>query len=187
MPGQKRCTVCGVVRPLAAFPLRKRGTCSCVQMSDEEALARATAVFTGTLVDYRPPPTGDTVSSMDPATWVFHVQEVHKGRVEQPRQEVTSAVSSASCGLEPPEGQRTYRVYAEPGGQGGILTASLCGGTHLVADQAVPEELGPPTPDGDGELRVSSQRGGVMLAVGAGAGLTAVAGFAGLVWWRRRT
>lgn len=166
---------------LAAAPAL---ACSCVEMTEEEALEGAAAVFTGTLVEYRPPPT--VSSSMDPATWVFHVHEVHKGSVDRPRQAVSSAVSSASCGLEPPEGQRTYRVYADAAGEGGVLTASLCGGTHIVADQPVPDQVEQPAPDGDGALRVTSQGGGVMRVVGVGAGVAGVAGLAGLVWWRRR-
>ncbi|MEX2621173.1 MAG: hypothetical protein WD250_13250 [Egibacteraceae bacterium] len=170
---------------LLALPAAPALACSCIEMTEEEALDGATAVFTGTLVEYRPPPT--VTSSMDPATWVFHVHEVHKGSVDRPRQEVTSAVSSASCGLDPPERRRTYRVYADAAGEGAALTASLCGGTHIVADQPVPDQVEPPAPEGDGALRVTGRGGGVMLVVGVGAGLAGAAGLAGLVWWRRRS
>lgn len=171
---------------LLALPAASALACSCVPTTEDEAFARAAAVFTGTLVDYRPPPMSGSYSSMDPATWVFHVHEVHKGVVDQPRQEVASAVSSASCGLEPPDGQATYRVYADGPGEGGTLTASLCGGTQVVADQPVPDQVEEPTSAGDGDLRVTSQARGVLLALGASAGLVAVAGVAGVAWRRRR-
>lgn len=183
-PAAAAATVLIAAALVLVLPAAPALACSCIEMTEDQALEGAAAVFTGTLVEYRPPPT--VSSSMDPATWVFHVHEVHKGSVDRPRQEVTSPVSSASCGLDPPEGRRTYRVYADAAGEGGALTASLCGGTHIVADQPVPDQVEHPAPDDDGALRVTSPRR-VMLVVGVGAGLAGVAGLAGLVWWRRRT
>lgn len=164
--------------------------CSCVGFTEEEAFARAEAVFTGTVVGYEPPPTGPFSSSADPATWVFHVHEVHKGAVAEPRQAVTSAVSGASCGLEISEEQGTYKVFADGGGAApGTLGATLCGGTYEVAAQEVPgEQAADERQPADEQSGGAAAAGGVgPVAVAAGGSLLAgLAGFAGFLVWRGR-
>lgn len=168
------------------LPAPPAWACSCMETSDAEAFERAVAVFTGTVVGYHPPPMTDTWSSTDLAVWVFSVHEVKKGTVNRPTQEVASAVSGASCGLEIPEEQGTYEVYADvpsgPEAPDGALTATLCGGTRVAADQPVPDEQVIPVENGQTGPWAENP-GGVALAVGAGA---ALAGLAGLVLWRRR-
>jgi hypothetical protein len=109
--------------------------CSCVGWSDEEAFAWADAVFLGELVDYEAPPQRDVMSSTDPATWTFMVTEVYKGDVAA-TQEIVSAVSGASCGLEIPHTgdfyvfARSENPMVEAGD--GQLVADLCGGTRSI-------------------------------------------------------
>lgn len=175
----------GTLLLLAAPPVL---ACSCVGFTEEEAFARAQAVFTGTVVGYRPPPTRLASSSADPATWVFHVHEVHKGTVAQPRQEVTSAVSGASCGLEIPDEQGTYKVFADGGGAApGTLGATLCGGTYQIAAQDVSEEQAAGGKEADDAVGGASGAGmGLLVAAGAGALLSGLAGFAAILRWRGR-
>ena len=164
--------------------------CSCVGFTEEEAFARAGAVFTGTVVDYQPPPMRPLSSSADPATWVFHVHEVHKGAVAEPRQAVTSAVSGASCGLEISKEQGTYKVFADGAGAApGTLGATLCGGTYEVAAQEVPEEqAADERQPADEEAGGAAAAGGVGTVATAAAGslLAGLVGFAGFLVWRGR-
>lgn len=164
--------------------------CSCVGFTEEEAFARAEAVFTGTVVDYEPPPMRPVSSSADPATWVFYVHDVHKGAVAEPRQAVTSAVSGASCGLEISEEQGTYKVFADGAGAApGTLGATLCGGTYEVAAQEVPEEDGAVDRQPPGQEAGGAAAGGGVGPIAAAAGgslVAALAGFAGFLVWRGR-
>jgi hypothetical protein len=122
------------------------GACSCVQGSDSNALAQSDAVFTGRLVDVRRPP--QVHSSLDPATWVFSVDRVYKGAVTK-RQEIVTAVSGASCGLET-TGQGRLLVFAvgvrksgvSPAPARGQYAANACGGTRPLANQPVPPGFG---------------------------------------------
>jgi hypothetical protein len=122
------------------------GACSCVQRTDGEALAQSDAVFTGRLVDVRRPP--EVHSSLDPATWVFSVDRVYKGAVTK-RQEIVTALESASCGLET-TGPRRLLVFAVgrrksgvgPAPARGQYAANSCGGTRALADQPVPPGFG---------------------------------------------
>lgn len=122
------------------------GACSCVQLRDTGALAQSDAVFTGRLVDVRRPP--EVHTSLDPATWVFSVDRVYKGVVTK-RQEIVTAISGASCGLET-TGQGRLLVFAVGAGKSGIspapargqYAANLCGGTRSLADQPVPPGFG---------------------------------------------
>jgi len=112
--------------------------CSCVRGLDgsEDAyfLRTADVAFTGTLVDRREP--GSLFgggSSNDPVTLVFAVDRVLKGQAHR-TQELRTARSGASCGLELPVG-RPVLVFADQ--EGGGLTANLCGGSREIkADEA---------------------------------------------------
>lgn len=72
--------------------------CECVGDTTAGFIERADAVFTGRLIS-REEPGGPVRSSADPALHVFAVDAVAKGAVSE-RQEVLSALSGASCGLE---------------------------------------------------------------------------------------
>lgn len=116
--------------------------CSCVPFTQQEYLDRADAVFAGTLVDRQEPPWGPVRSSMDPATLTFQVSGVYKGKVYE-RQEVTTAQSGASCGLEI-EGEGPFLVFANLSQTGDGLTAGLCGGTDELAEVAPPSRSAAP-------------------------------------------
>ena len=112
--------------------------CSCVRdiggSEDDYFFRQADVVFTGTLTERREPPFSLTRSSADPATFVFRVEAVHKGRASRV-QGLTSAMSGASCGIELPEG-RSALVFAER--RDGELTANLCGGSRVLAGDETP-------------------------------------------------
>ena len=158
--------------------------CSCVGFTDPEAFARARAVFTGTLVSIEELPT-DNYSSTDPQRLVFEVAEVFKGEAAA-RQTIVTEREGASCGLEV-TGPGPFLVFTEPdpftisGIQPGELYAGMCGGTHPLADGAVPAAFGqsqPPGPasaepplastgaDGDG-VRWLIPIGAALIAIGA--------------------
>jgi hypothetical protein len=126
--------------------------CSCAPATTAEQVKRADVVFTGTLVSREVVhPVPGTVGSDDPAVHVFAVDTVLKGTAAA-QQQVVSADSSASCGLEL-SGDGPFLVHATdpPGGPEGQLTANLCGGTapadaELVADTQV--LVGGGVPDG---------------------------------------
>lgn len=135
--------VLGVV--VAATPVH---ACSCVSSTDLRAFASADAVFVGRLIGYEAPPR--PISSLDPAIWTFRVRAVYKGEVSR-KQEVVSAVSGASCGLEIPR-RGTFLVFATtrssnrlvPEPADGQLHASLCGGTRALRDRVLDPGLGTP-------------------------------------------
>jgi len=132
--------------------------CSCAGGSTAEHLQRADAVFTGTLLSrevHHPP--GGLASSTNPAVHVFAVEAIHKGTAEA-RQQVVSADSGASCGLEL-AGDGPFLVFAtDPAGAPeGQLAADLCGGSapltpalaaevHDLTGAAGPVPPGPETP-----------------------------------------
>ena len=112
---------------------RPAGACSCVAYDDARALAAADAAFVGTVASVDRPQ--QLSSSLDPVTWKFDVEGVFKGDVAA-HQEIVSASSSASCGIELDVGAR-YLVFGRlgdassvPKGQPGQLAANLCGGTR---------------------------------------------------------
>ncbi|MFG2249557.1 hypothetical protein [Spirillospora sp. NPDC048823] len=154
--------------------------CSCAAMTDQEAYARADAVFTGRLVERQVQSRGwgpwKRHGSGDPATLVFEVSAVNKGKVSR-RQDLVTASNGASCGLEADEGSE-YLVFAQR--DGGVLRADLCGGTRSAGEHlAVPTvSARPPIPgDATGGL-APSPRGtddGLPVAgrVAIAAGLTA--------------
>ncbi|MPZ63901.1 MAG: hypothetical protein GEU93_22130 [Propionibacteriales bacterium] len=76
------------------------------------------------------------MSTMDPATLTFKVRWVHKGEAQR-LQQVETAMSGASCGLEI-EGDGQFLVFANQTRNGAALTASLCGGTRAIADGGPP-------------------------------------------------
>jgi hypothetical protein len=127
--------------------------CSCALVSDAELVDVVDVIFRGTVIDYQyiEDPDGDgTVSSLDPATFTFAVEEVYKGNATE-TQRVLSPVDGASCGLEiPDEGE--FIVFAQSGLYDGPdlaegeLAAYLCDGTRL-AEAGFDTDLVPYPPD----------------------------------------
>ncbi len=111
--------------------------CSCGLVSPAEAFRQADAVFVGRLVDRQVDHGWPLSGTDDKAVLTFEVGEVYKGRVRA-RQEIVTAVSGASCGLEL-TGPGPFAVYARseayrPAGPPAKdqYAASLCAGSaHL--------------------------------------------------------
>jgi hypothetical protein len=172
----------GAVVVLSATPA---GACSCMAIDDEAALDGADVVFVGELIDYEPPPRAEVMTSADPATWTFGVDEVFKGEA-MAVQDVRSAVSGATCGLELPREHATVLVFANHAAGGadggdGHLEADLCGGTRLLDAPAAFAEAGRPPkpvaePAADEQTIDSTSR--LPLVLGAGAVALALAAFA---------
>ena len=126
----------GAVLVLSAVPA---AACSCAPVDDEGAFDGAVDVVVGELIDYEPPPRAEVMSSADPATWTFGVGEVFKGEA-MAVQDVRSAVSGASCGIELPREHATVLVFANhPAGQAdggdGHLALGVRDGDELMAWQ----------------------------------------------------
>jgi hypothetical protein len=125
--------------------------CSCASVSDEDALRSADAVFTGEVLSAPSPSTFGAWSSTDPGVWTFAVDLVYKGTVA-PQQDVVSAISGASCGLElPAEGPvlvfaRTDPWPSEQSVDGATLYADLCGGSRSLHERPVPATFAATTP-----------------------------------------
>ena len=159
----RRLAALGVLTLLAALATVLVGAppalaCSCVGFDDAAAFERADVVFTGSAIERRV--RHPVTNSLDPATYVFVVESVHKGTA-QALQEVVTAVSGASCGLEAQVGPR-YVVFAER--DGGVLRAGLCGGTRLAEPPLALGGTAPPR----GADPVSAPEGGWQLDVGDG-------------------
>lgn len=106
--------------------------CSCVPAGTGQPVRWADAVFEATVTDVDEPPLRGLVSSTDPRTYHVEVQTVFEG---EPADEVRSAMSGASCGLEGvSEGDR-YVFFATTETDG--LWTSLCSGTAPGTDRLV--------------------------------------------------
>lgn len=165
---------------VVVVPASPASACSCAypqEGADDLFYDRADVVFSGVLVERREPGFSLTRSSADPATFVFEVDTVFKGRASA-RQGLLSAMSGASCGLELPEG-RPVLVFAERDADG--LEAGLCGGSRVLeAGDSVPYDGGGPPLAG---ASYPSGTSTPAYLVGAGA-LFAVVG-AVVIWSRR--
>lgn len=125
---------------------RPASACSCVGLSDAEALAHADTVFTGEVVGYQAP---STSRSDELALWTFKAREVYKGEVGR-IQEVSSEYLGASCGLEIPK-TGEFLVFGSTQSLGPRpilgavqLYAGLCGGTRSVGEGALQAGLAKP-------------------------------------------
>ena len=100
--------------------------CSCVGPDEPlDALAKATAVFSGVVVSMDYQYSGPVQSSADLVTVTLKVDEVWKGP-EEAFLSISTAVSSVSCGYEFQPGQ-SYLVYAS--GPEDQMEVSLCSRT----------------------------------------------------------
>lgn len=147
------------------LPTNPALACSCAMASVEEQAQRADAIFVGQVVDVRDTaPVDGMVSSGDPVSYVVAVTRVYKGEVGA-TQEVVSARSGASCGLELPDsGSVLFFATGDPGAPPAQLSAGLCGGT--VAATAAPAMLG----DGQPPPEASPSSLPLTDDVGSGAG-----------------
>jgi hypothetical protein len=155
--------------------------CSCVGLTDAQAFDRADAVFVGTLESRT---VEDRTTSFAPAVHTFAVSEVRKGTA-LPRQEVVSAASGASCGLEL-SGNGPFLVTArstwggyEPRPGPGQLVTGLCDGTRALTAAEVaalsplasPAAGGPATPTPSPENPEGVDGPLVLLTFATGAGV----------------
>ncbi len=105
--------------------------CSCIMPpAPEQALADASAVFAGQVVDAAPEAEGEVVSSADPIAYTFEVSEVWKGEAT-PTVIIRTARDSASCGFSFVAGE-SYVVYATE--SEGVLSTNLCSRTAPLAN-----------------------------------------------------
>ncbi|MBI4900027.1 MAG: hypothetical protein HY829_06060 [Actinobacteria bacterium] len=119
--------------------------CSCAFQRFPEYVAYADAVFVGTLAEIEGPAKRQIMSSTDPVTYTVAVDEVYEGAVGSTTV-FESAVSGASCGLDGMVVDRRYVFFTTA--EGGVPTASSCGGTAPVTPRrlaAVQRLLGQPT------------------------------------------
>lgn len=125
------------------------GACSCAPTTDGEAIQRADAAFSGSLVEVVSRD-GSVISSTDPERFVFDVDDVFKGDVTE-RQVVVTPRSGASCGLEL-AGPGPHLVFAfadsqlTSGAEAGELYSHLCSGTRPMSDGQVPVDFVPEPP-----------------------------------------
>ncbi|MGY1843868.1 hypothetical protein [Modestobacter sp. SYSU DS0875] len=168
--------------------------CSCAGASTDEQFGRADAVFTGTLLSREVlAPAGSGRSSGDPALHVFAVDTLHKG-VADPRQQVVSADSGASCGLEL-AGDGPFLVFATdpPDLPEGQLAADLRGGTAPLTPELAAEvrDLAPgteglPLTGAPGPADPQAAAAGPSSGAGTAVGLAVLAaGALGVLGWRR--
>ncbi len=166
--------------------------CSCANQSLQASRDRADVVLTGQVLR-REAPT-DARSSADPATYVVRVDRVFKGQART-TQEVVTAVSGASCGLELP-GSGAVLLFARTGAPEtlvpspapGQLTASLCGGSRVGS--TAPASFGggyPPLSGGRPEASPEpAPAAGVPAVVPVGVGMLGAAVLLAVLARRRR-
>ncbi len=142
------------------------GACSCARLSDEEAFARADAVFVGSLAD-RKVQDGSIFTSDASAVHRFDVSAVYKGEVRRD-QEIVSHASGSTCGFaSPPSGDvlvfANEEAWAEPQPGPGQFAGDLCNGTRPLGQGGIPPAFGRPIEP----VAVSSQAPGGLVRDGA--------------------
>jgi hypothetical protein len=148
--------------------------CSCVAFTDAEAMARADAVFAGTVVDVDSSVLGSLLSSTDPVTVTLQVSTVYKGDVPAEVQ-VKTVASEVSCGYPFGEGSR-YLVHVQID-EAGDWNTGLCSNNKVLPAAGepttgpVPTVGYPPTPVSQPPTRQLPW----VLFVAAGAAATAIA------------
>lgn len=158
--------------------------CTCAPASEAEYFRLADVVFTGTLIDRQEPPSRPVMSSGDPATLTFEVSRVHKGEAQR-RQQVETAMSGGSCGLEI-EGSGPFLVFADHAQDRSTLTASLCGGTRAITDGGRPAYGVNHPPEPGGDVPDNSWADTELAAVVGSAVAVFVAVVLALAGWARR-
>lgn len=108
--------------------------CSCEVVTENEAFARAGAVFVGRTASRGSAREG--AATPETVLWTFEVSEVYKGEVRR-TQQVVSAADSAGCGVDLGL-DRSYLVFTDEDPAGGAqVAAHLCGGTRSGSDGAL--------------------------------------------------
>lgn len=115
--------------------------CSCAGPPEvAESLERSAAIFAGKVTQIADPPRKLVMSSADPVHVTLEVTEIWKGELN-PVTELTTAMSSASCGYDQFAVGSEYLVFASA--ESGRLTTGLCDGTKpLTAAGKELTELG---------------------------------------------
>lgn len=179
---------------------RPAAACSCAVMSEAKKAAYADAIFAGTLIDRRiGQPSGAATSSTHMAVWTFEVSRVYKGAVNR-RQEIATAMSGASCGLEL-SGPGPFLVFArrpnDPVAKSwwgdrqldpGQYVSHLCLGSRALSDGGEPTVDGPPpsSPAPAPSPAPASSPGPAGVATGVGALAAVVAAALGVAVLRKR-
>lgn len=122
--------------------------CSCLDMTNDEAVKRADVVFSGKVIAYQKPIKASPSMGIDLITWTFEVHNAFKGKVAK-QQKVISPVDEGVCGVRLKVGER-YKVYAKR--RNNSLETNLCSGTQQLADSATS------TPSSTPQLRSSEGR-----------------------------
>ena len=186
-------TVPGLIGGLMLVTARPAAACSCAVMSEARKAAYADAIFVGTLIDRRiGEPTGAVTSSTHMAVWTFEVSRAYKGTVSK-RQEIATAMSGASCGLEL-SGPGPFLVFARRPNDAvakswwgdrqldpGQYVSHLCLGSRAMSDGGEPTVGGlppsspAPAPSPSPAAASSPASAGVAIGVGALAAVVAAA------------
>lgn len=113
------------VKPESAY------ACSCAAPpAVSQELERKTAIFSGKVIEVKPPEQKEIMSSADPIRVTFAVDRVWKGAVAE-KTVVGTASSSASCGIENFAMDAEYIVYAY--GEPDMLETGICERTKLLS------------------------------------------------------
>ncbi|MGH3938205.1 MAG: hypothetical protein ACRDTG_06160 [Pseudonocardiaceae bacterium] len=159
--------------------------CSCATIGFPSQIERADVVFTGQAIE-RDEAVGILAGSGDPVTWTFAVDRLHKGAA-QDEQEVVSARSEATCGIEFEVGT-TYLVFAsgQSSDDADSMATGLCDGTRRLSEVSANDmkALGViESPRGVTEPAAEADRWVPLLVAGLGAVI--VGGFLSVVALRR--
>jgi hypothetical protein len=193
-------TVPVLIGGLMLVTARPAAACSCAVMSEARKAAYADAIFVGTLIDRRiGEPTGAVTSSTHMAVWTFEVSRAYKGTVSK-RQEIATAMSGASCGLEL-SGPGPFLVFARRPNDAvakswwgdrqldpGQYVSDLCLGSRALSDGREPTVGGPPpsSPAPAPSPAPASSPAPAGFAIGVGALAAVVAAALGLAALRAR-
>lgn len=113
--------------------------CSCAMLpSIKDDMERKAAIFAGKVISITPPDKKAMVSSADPVRIVFEVRTVWKGNLAS-ETEISTAMSSASCGYEGFVADTEYLVFAYKDSISNKLETGVCERTKLLA--SADEEL----------------------------------------------
>ena len=154
MKGFAKVTLFGMAALMLYSVLLPRETyaCTCVpNPSPQTALAEASAVFLGRVIDIQTLP---VIQSFNDTAVTFSVEKSWKG-ISQSKVNILTSRSTASCGFAF-EKDKVYLVYANGNAERGDFGASLCSRTTELAtagedihilDLAVSEPTPPPNDD----------------------------------------
>lgn len=166
-----------IVIGISAVPIAQVAACSCMALGPEEAAQMADVVFAGSVVSEEVGAADPAAPMAAPVRYTFAVDGVAKGEVGA-EVAVVAGGDSAMCGMTFAMNER-WLVFGTV--QDGSLTTGLCSGNlPLQPDEDPPMPMYlPEAPDG------AASGGGVPLGVLVPiAAVVAIAGVAGLIFWR---